>query len=147
MIKPMTTRIVKESKKTDMQEEDIIRKKDSGRTPFKTPDGYFENFTERLMARLPESTPAKPDPKVFKMNILRRVVRYAAAAVVTGICIGAGVYLYNRPVAMPSEQAVVQKEVVAKSSDNTYSDDYLDEAMQYEMLDNTEIAYYLTEAY
>lgn len=126
-----------------MTEEDIIRMKDTGRNPFRTPDGYFENFGQRLMARMEAegmvSAVPVPETKVVKMNPLRRLGRYAAAAILAGVCLGAGTYLYVHQggLAQPADAAM----------DFALSEENLDEALDYEMLNNNQIAYYLTEAY
>lgn len=121
-----------------MKEEDIIRKHDTGRNPFRTPDGYFDHFTERLMRQLPpleEVSAAKP----VRISLVRRIRRYAAAAVVAGLCIGVGAYLLRQPSSA--------NDPLLASESELYSNDYIDEALDYEMVDNNQIAYYLTEAY
>ena len=125
-----------------MKEEDIIHKYDSGRNPFRTPEGYFEDFTPRLMARIQsESTQAPARPTTIQLTVkpVRRLIRYAAAAVIAGICIGTGTYLYNQRSNASSPAAMM--------ADYVLDDDDLDEVLEYEMLDNNQIAYYLTEAY
>lgn len=125
-----------------MKEEDIIRKYDSGRNPFQTPVGYFENFTPRLMARIKaedQQTEVRPTPIRLTITPIKRFMRYAAAAVIAGVCIGTGTYLYQRQLNRP-----LPSEVMA---DYVFDDDNLEEALDYEMLDNNQIAYYLTEAY
>lgn len=125
-----------------MKEEDIIRKHLSGRTPFRTPEGYFESFNSRLMQRIAQETAAQaPQPKVASMHKRTlRIFRYAAAAVLTGLCIAGGTYLWN------SRQADASQALSANTA-ATYSEEYIDAALDYEMINNRQIAYYLTEAY
>jgi len=127
-----------------MKEEEIIRKHDSGRRPFKTPDGYFENFTSQLMQRI-EREGLQPEPvKTVRLNPFKRAMRYAAAAVVAGLCIGAGTYLYTQKTTTTTEQPVENVEYAF--TDETM-DQALDYAMDYSLVDNSQIALYLTEAY
>jgi len=125
-----------------MKEEDMIRKYDSGRNPFRTPSGYFEDFTPRLMERIKaegQQTAAQPAPVRVTVKPVRRLMRYAAAAVIAGVCIGAGTYLYQRQLNLPSPSDAMAEYVL--------DEDELDDVLDYEMLDNSKIAYYLTEAY
>lgn len=132
-----------------MKEEDIIRQHDTGRNPFAVPEGYFRDFDERLMQRLAElsdgvatesggaAASSGPRGKVVVMPV-RRWMRYAAAIAVAALCIGGGTYLYNRGTAAEPE---------ADAAELLLSDDNIDEILDYEMLNNNQIAYYLTEAY
>ncbi|MBP5771541.1 MAG: hypothetical protein J6W75_09310 [Bacteroidaceae bacterium] len=124
-----------------MKEEELIRQHDTGRNPFQTPDGYFESFTSRLMERMERerlTSPVHEASKVERLNLFRRIVRYAAAAVFVGVCIGAGAYLYlHQPVMDASMDA----------TEFVFNDENLDDVLDYELLDNNKIAYYLTEAY
>ena len=124
-----------------MTEETIIRVHDSGRRPFATPEGYFEGFTERLMQKLPERPTAAPAPHVARQAALtpmRRWLRYAAAIAVVAGCVGGGLLLMR-----PAPDAAA----VAAISDDMLTDDNIDEMLDYEMVSNNQIAYYLTEAY
>ena len=124
-----------------MKEEELIRKHDSGRRAFTTPDGYFENFTTQLMERI-EREGVQPE-KVVRLNPFKRAMRYAAAAVVAGVCIGAGTYLYI--------QKTTTNQQVDETSEIVFSEETMDEALDYAMqcglVDNNQIAFYLTEAY
>lgn len=105
-----------------MKQTDIIRRITEGKAHpdgFRVPDGYFDGFTERMMARLPQ--PRRRTP----------IWRYAAAAALC-VALGASVYLYQGH----KRQATAE----------LYADDYVREALDYAMLSNSEIEYYLTEA-
>lgn len=121
-----------------MTEENIIRQMDSGRRPFTTPDGYFDGLTERIMQRLPERQGQPVRAKVVPLNPVRRFMRYAAAIAVAVACIGGGTLLYNRLDTM---------DLTADASEYLFDDDNINDMLDYEMLDNNQIAYYLTEAY
>ncbi len=126
-----------------VQEEKIIKQHDSGRNPFQMPDGYFENFTDRLMARIAEEEKKEPErvvAKTISMTPWRKMMRYAAAVVVVAGCLGGGALLYNR-------LQTADSLLVADAMDFTWDDETLDDALDYEMVDSKQIAYYLTEAY
>lgn len=129
-----------------MKEEDFIQNLKSDKNPFRTPDGYFEGFTARMMERIQQEglTTQQTTAKRVEMSPWRKWMRYSAAAVVAGVCVAAGTYLYvNRD----------SSQLYAVSDQNTIvlTDEELDEALNYEMkcgiLDNHQIEYYLTEAY
>lgn len=132
-----------------MTEENIIRAHDSGRCPFTTPEGYFEGFTEKLMQRLPakegsmepaisSQQPPLQTAKKITLNPMRRFMRYAAAIIVAAGCLGVGIYLFDRNAQPQTETALAE---------DMLTDENLDEILDYEMLSNNQIAYYLTEAY
>ena len=122
-----------------MTEKDILPNKPQ-HNPLLTPEGYFESFTDKLMQRLPEQqVAAKPRFSLF------RFVRYAAAAVVAAVCIGTGTFIYTRQT-LPTQDSIEAANALTAQYDDE-SDDYLDEAIDYELINNSELAYYLTEAY
>ena len=122
-----------------MNPEHIIKEHDSGRRPFTTPDGYFESFTQRLMQRLPEQTHGQKETPVVTLRPARRMLQYAAAVAVAVICVGGGLYLYNRQ--------DTQTAMNVAAEDMLDDDGNIEEILDYEMLSNNQIAYYLTEAY
>ena len=141
-----------------MKEEDIIRKYDTQKNPFHTPDGYFEGFTGRLMQRMQQEglldqqvhaaqepgsgTPHKAE--VVTMSPVKRVLRYAAAAVVAGVCVAAGTYLFTQR-STPEQMLAVEAAEMNISDETLY--EALDYEMEYGLVNNNQIAYYLTEAY
>ncbi|MBQ9191130.1 MAG: hypothetical protein IJ754_03355 [Bacteroidaceae bacterium] len=129
------------------QEEKIIRAHDSGRRPFTVPEGYFEGFTERMMARLAAedhlAETVEQQPHVVKLPLWRRSLRYAAAAAAVALCVG-GAWLYTtRNSSGDSAQMAAQMEMSALD----YSEEDINAILDYELVDNQHIAYYLTEAY
>lgn len=125
----------------NMKEEEIIRKYSKGANPFRTPDGYFDSFNERLMQRIAQNESEGSQAKVVSIGQRRRRrISYAAAAVVAGLCIAAGSYLWTR------ETASTEQMLSATAIDMN-NDDYIDAALDYEMINNQQIASYLTEAY
>lgn len=103
-----------------------LRELEAGRNPFRVPEGYFENFNERLANRLPHK-----EQKAETIRLMPRVWRYAAAIVVI---LGVSVALY-----LNHDK---HETVVAETS----QEEYYNEALDYIMVGNMEIAEYLTEA-
>lgn len=91
---------------------------------FNVPVGYFENFTVK-------TSEEKPVAKVIRMSPRRNILRYAAAAVVTGFMAFSAYFLINnnKAVELSAETAQVVKEgeVILKTNSfekemNTVSD-------------------------
>ena len=89
-------------------------------TPFAVPEGYFEGLPERVMSRIAE--------RKRRRSI---VWRWAAAAALVG-CVAAGGMLFENR----------YNKHVAEAEDIQYIED----ALEYSMIDNMSIASYLTEA-
>lgn len=62
-----------------MAKEDYLIKKCGFEKPFKTPEGYFESFTDRVMANLPERTFEDENPKVVSLWDRVKPLVYLAA--------------------------------------------------------------------
>ncbi len=127
-----------------MTEENLLKHLASEKNPFRTPEGYFEGFTQKMMQRIKEEGEIKTEAKVVTPSIWRRWSTYAAAAVVAGFFVVAGTYFLNND----QEQSLF----AASGQDaEVFSQEELDEAFDYELsyglVDNSQIAYYLTEAY
>lgn len=86
--------------------------------PFRTPEGYFDTLTDRVMAGLPR----QQQPQ-------RRLWPYAAAAcLAAALCIGGYIYTAR----------------TAEAPATALESSYIDEALDYALVDNNEIATYLT---
>lgn len=102
-------------------EEEYIKEKMGRQNPFTVPDGYFESFSAKMMERLPE--------KQAKVRPLRRW--YYAAACACIALFGASVFLM---------QADGDEAVVASATEHEmYDASYVDEAVDYAMVDNQDI--------
>ena len=86
---------------------------------FTVPEGYFEGLTDRVMSRVP------------KKKHQRQVWRWAAAAVLAGFVAAGGWFFESRYKAQMAEAENIQ---------------YIEDALDYSMIDNMSIASYLTEA-
>lgn len=142
MIKPYKDSHVKLIKDTNMNEEEkLILEKFGKETPFKVPDGFFDDFTKDLMAKLPERQEDASKKKRSAAIIRRMSVIITSAAVFIGVCILAVSYLLQKP-----EQPVVAKQAKdnhVENINNTYNS--IDEAAEYTMLDNEDIYAYVSE--
>ena len=90
--------------------------------PFNVPEGYFDGLTERVMSRI-------------TLRKRRRLIwRWAAAAVLVGCVATGGLLLEYR------HQSTVNNQQTAEEIQ------YIEDALDYSMIDNMSIASYLTEA-
>lgn len=113
-------------------EELYLNSRMSRENHFRVPDGYFDQLTANVMARLPEKS--KPAKRVFLRPLL------AAASVACVALIAVGVY-FNRS-AMPVD---TEEQVAAATV--TLSDSYIDDAADYVMMDHNDIYAYLASDY
>lgn len=111
------------------KEETRIHELEGQQNPFRVPEGYFENFNERLLARLPQQQQPR---KVVRL--MPRVWRYAAAIVVV-LGVGSALY-FNHKTTTPSYAY----------NEEAAQEEYYNQVLDYAMVDNMEIAAYLTEA-
>jgi len=89
---------------------------------YHVPAGYFEQLPGRVLKAIKAQQPAK----VVSMSFTRRVLRYAAAAVVAGLIVTAGVLFLNR-----GHKTVEGNQVVVASKDlDSISDDNLENYLQ-----------------
>lgn len=119
-----------------IKEEDILLRKYGNKNHFITPDGYFDNLSDRLMAQLPESNPCMGmngmEPRKG-VKVLRIIAKYAVAACVAGAAVVGGVALLQKQDANGSE-VMANKQPAVHSEYSSF-----DEAADYVMLDNQDI--------
>ncbi len=131
-----------------MRKECIIREKCGKKNPFQVPEGYFDNFTKQLMNALPETAPAPATPA--QKPLIRRIGFHtlcAAASVCALAILGTTLYLHPTNTDGQADSSIAI-ELTTDNADFIYlSEEYIDDALDYAMVDNQEIAYYLTEAY
>ena len=71
------------------EEQEIIRKCGKG-TPFKVPEGYFEDFTRNLMAQLPEKgslEEEQPEPSITPWQRIKPLLYLAAMFIGMIVCV------------------------------------------------------------
>ena len=107
------------------QEEKILIDQFGRQNPFRVPEGYFDSLTERVMTQLPER---KQKSRIVALRPwLYAAACFAAVAVM-------GLTYHFRQAEVPQQQ-VAATEVTAPAVDNSYVDDVVD----YTMLDNVEM--------
>ncbi|MBQ0049861.1 MAG: hypothetical protein KBT12_06475 [Bacteroidales bacterium] len=106
---------------------------------FKVPEGYFDTLTERVMAKLAEH-PKKPARRV---SLVPRTWLYAAAVAVLVVVSSAALvpYLLNRN----GQQTAGEPLMAHQGAEFIWEEEDGFEELDYAMVDNNEIAYYLTE--
>ncbi len=121
-----------------MKEEDELKRICGTQNPFTLPDGYFEDFTRRLMEQLPtENTHAA---KRSQTVTWRRIAPWiSTAAVFCGLLFGAHAYLQQ------SESAYAVS-LLDDETSSSYSDEYIEAIIDNSMMDDYTIYCYLTES-
>lgn len=136
-----------------MKQFDPIKHKNN--QPFSTPEGYFEDFTQRMMARIATEEKAKEErvtaeaaqpsaqqtAKVISLfSRTSKFVKYAVAAALAGVVFGTSAYFFSR-------QSQDMDYLLTAMQEENMDENYINDVLDYEMVNNQEIAYYLTEAY
>lgn len=117
------------------KEEQFIERNFGRKMPFSVPDGYLENLSSHVIDALPER---KAD--VIHIADVHKKPRFTAwiAACAVAAVLGVGIYLQGigndeKPQTVSAESPVM-----------TYEQD-VDAAVDYAMLDNEELYYYVSE--
>ena len=108
----------------------------NGKNPFLVPEGYFDNLPDRVMNHIREDG---QHSLLKRRHKSRFFIRLTAAAVLTGFFSLAGLMIYEQSHPLTSPQAPT---ALASAQEMEFTDELLD----YAMLDNNDIEYYLTEA-
>ena len=115
-------------------EELYLKERVGQKNPFRTPEGYFDQFTANIMAQLPErdgqSVESNTVTVAKKVAMPIRHWFYAAACVAALLVTAFSFHFHNT--------ADNQQQV-------SFSETYIDEAADYAMLDNTDIYQLLAE--
>jgi hypothetical protein len=126
-----------------MENNNEILEKMKYRNPFRVPEGYFENFTDKMMSRLPDKQVVVKQGK--KINLFERLrPALAAAAVFAGIV--CAVYFFEKK---SDNKDVIVKNISSQSFaklncdsetaeaefleyiEDEHADDYTDNFMDY----------------
>lgn len=118
-----------------MEEQKYIEEKAGKRNPFRVPDGYFDNFAAQMMQQLPE----KPERKAQAKQVWLRKPLYYAAACIAVLLISVTAWLLMPETDM---QTTVPTQMAAQQE---MTDEDLDQAADYLMLDNHDIYALLSE--
>lgn len=108
----------------------------NGKNPFLVPEGYFDNLPDRVMSHIRE----EGQHCILKRRHKSRFfIRLTAAAVLTGFFSLAGLMIYEQRHPLSNQQE-------GSPLTSLQEIEYTDELLDYAMLDNNDIEYYLTEA-
>ena len=112
--------------------------------PFRVPEGYFDQLTDRVMAQLPEREQQAEQISLSDRHPKSRLVAlrpwiYAAACTVAVVVMGLTFYSHD-----VAEEQPLASTSTTNTTTNTESQ-YIDEAADYVMLDNAEIYACLAE--
>lgn len=135
--------LVRQNEKENMErEEKFIEDKFGRRTPFRVPEGYFDDFASQLMQSLPDQVSA-PVAKVVPMGRLgwRRARPFSiAAASVCAVIFGWGVYSHGGKSSGSSSVDFATHTTVGSNSYST-----VDAMADYTMLDTEDMYAYLED--
>lgn len=109
----------------------FIQEKFGKKQPFKVPAGYFEQFPEQMMSKLPDE-----GAKVLGMNV-RKPWKWAAGLAVAACFGGLIFYLGNSP----GNSVDNTNSFAAIPSKNTQIDNEFDDMVDYAMMDVGDIYY------
>lgn len=107
------------------KEEDILLKRCGNRRPFTTPDGYFENLTESIMASLP----AVPFEETEKATLWSK----AKVWVYMAACFAGMLLVFN--FAINTTKDAGSNMQTAEADTEVYSDEYIDSFFETAMID------------
>lgn len=111
------------------------------RGQFKVPEGYFDTLANRIMANIPEAPKQEKQKKSATIISLNTRLKYAVAAAIVGAVIGGTtIRLYQQGTSI----AKIDKTEVTNNSE-TYSDEYVNDYIDYAMVDDNDIYEYLSE--
>ena len=119
----------------------IDLEKYNDRGQFKVPEGYFDTLADRIMANIPES-PKQEKQKKAKIISLNTRLKYAVAAAIVGAVIGGTtIRLYQQG----TKIANLNTNTEMTNNSETYSDEYVNDYIDYAMVDDNDIYEYLSE--
>lgn len=119
-----------------MKEEDELLKKYGTQNPFTVPEGYFEDFSKKLMDKLPEKeyTPTA----TATITTWQRIKPWAYMAAM--FC---GLMFTVRVVVGPPKQ---DTPIFTAAETEQFSDEYIETILDHSMLDDYALYQYLTDA-
>jgi len=101
------------------EQEAMLRRRFGAEMHFAVPEGYFDALPGKVMSR------------IDRRNRRRMLFRWAVAAVLAGCVFAGGMFTWKEEQVKLADKADVQ---------------YIEDALDYSMIDNMSIASYLTEA-
>lgn len=119
-----------------MKEEDELLKKYGTQNPFTVPEGYFENFSKKLMDKLPEKEYAPT--ATATITTWQRIKPWVYMAAM--FC---GLMFTVRVVVGPPKQ---DTPIFTAAETEQFSDEYIETILDHSMLDDYALYQYLTDA-
>lgn len=116
-----------------MNEKITTSENGSHRDPFVVPEGYFDSLEERVMQRIDTMPSSK---RTSRTLTFKQFMQWSAAACVL-VAAGLMYWQYSIQTSQIDDNTLISE----ISTDEEWED-----AMEYALIDNEEIAYYLTEA-
>lgn len=122
----------------------IDLEKYNDRGQFKVPEGYFDTLADRIMANIPEA-PKQETQKTQKMArifSLNTGIKYGIAAAIVGAIISiTTIRLYHQGTSMAS----LDTNTEMTNDSETYSEEYVNDYIDYAMVDDSDIYEYLSD--
>jgi hypothetical protein len=119
----------------------------SNANPFKTPEGYFDTLSERIMARIDEEETKTAEEKAEtvqvaevvslkqkKTSVINYAIRWAVAAAACLALVFVGVDYFGE-----ENKSIAQNQTVAEE----YDDEYAEDMISYSMMDESDVYCYL----
>ena len=118
-------------------------------SPFKTPEGYFDTLTQRIMENIPDEDEVQTEDSgtgktrivsLFKQNTFsRQFIRWTVAAAACIALVFIGIQVYNKD----NDTRLANNEI---NSDNSeyFDDEYAEELLSYSMMDESDVYNYLS---
>lgn len=126
-----------------MKEEDFIRGKFGRKEPFTVPDNYFADFAEKLMNELPQQESRATMTAPAKVRHLSYWLATAAAVCCLAFA-GTWIYMHRASAPQQTVATVHTPHVDQDASEAEQNAIYVEDMLDYALVDNSEIAMYLT---
>lgn len=109
---------------------------------YKVPEGYFDTLADRIMANIPETPKQEEKKKSAKIISLNTRVKIAVAAAIAGALISSvTIRLYQQE----TKLAEVNTKTEMTNNSETYGEEYVNDYLDYAMVDEDDIYKYLSE--
>lgn len=119
----------------------------SNANPFKTPEGYFDTLSDRIMTRIDEEETKTAEEKAEtvqvaevvsmkqkKTSVVSYAIRWAVAAAACLALVFVGVDYFGE-----ENKSIAQNQTVAEE----YDDEYAEDMISYSMMDESDVYCYL----
>ena len=120
----------------------IDLEKYNDRGQFKVPEGYFDTLADRIMANIPEAPKQEKQKKSAKIISLNTRLKIAVAAAIVGAVVcGTTIHLYQQG----TKIANLNTNTEMTNNSETYGEEYVNDYIDYAMVDGTDIYEYISE--